>query len=351
MRFESDFSMSKEVVILTDYKGFFGSKQKGIIYRGGMDIPLLIRLFNDKEYKAGSVEIAHLNIKEILQNHPVILYTSSEDKNGFYKSYIEDVIYHLEACGILVVPSFTHLKAHNNKVAMELLRDRTDFKAIQTIQSKVFGTIEELKKNADLFTFPVVIKTASGAMSKGVARADNSDELIRKAKMISKSRDFWYNAKELLRLLKYKNKYVRESFHRNKFVVQNLIPDLNNDWKVLVYGSRCYVLYRGNRHNDFRASGSGKFEFRKDNPDGMLDYVMQIKNHFNVPHISLDIGFDGQKFHLIEFQFLYFGTTTIEKAPFFFLNENNKWSVIEKKSNLEDVYVDSIISYLVANEY
>jgi len=49
--------------------------------------------------------------------------------------------------------------------------------------------------------------------------------------------------------------------HRSKFIVQEFIPDLSNDWKVLVFWDKYYVLRRKNRPNDFRASGSGLFSF------------------------------------------------------------------------------------------
>jgi hypothetical protein len=105
-------------------------------------------------------------------------------------------------------------------------------------------------------------------------------------------------------------------------------------------------LYRGVRDNDFRASGSGKFEFRKELPEGMLDFAYSIKEYFNVPNISLDIGFDGEKFHLIEFQFLYFGTKTLEKSQFYFERIKDQWIVKDEKSCLEEVYVKSVINYI-----
>ena len=157
--------------------------------------------------------ISQVNFPEILEERPILLFTSSEDKNNFYKSFIEDVIYHLEASGIIVIPSFAYLKAHNNKVAMELLRARSGFEPIQTIQSEVFGTIEELKAKADNLRYPLVIKPASGAMSKGVAKADNREELIIQARMISSSPDIWHDTKEKLRILKYK-----------KIISVNLLP-------------------------------------------------------------------------------------------------------------------------------
>lgn len=338
--------MNKNIVLLTDYKGFFSSKQITPIYRGGMDVPKILRYFDNHGYYAIAIRITDLEITDLIENKPVILYNSAEDKNAFYKSFIEDIIYNLEENDIEVLPRFAYLKAHNNKVAMELLRTRSNYPPIQSIQSMVYGTLEELEAQSHTFNYPVVIKAAAGAMSKGVSRAESHVEAIREARKISRSKSFWHDFKEYLRLIKYRNKYVKESFFRNKFIVQNLIPNLSNDWKVLVYGNRCYVLFRGVRKGDFRASGSGNFVFQKTIPEGMLDYALAVRKQFNVPFISLDLGFDGKLFHLIEFQFINFGTTTIEKAPFYFLSNNYTWEIVNEKSDLEKVYVDSIVDLL-----
>jgi len=334
------------IYLLTDYKGFFGSKQKSSIYRGGMDINRLIMLFIDHGYTLNTLRFSEINIDELRLKNPVILYTSSEDNHGLYKSFIEDIIFNLESIGLQIIPSFSMLKAHNNKVAMEMLRDRSELDSIKTIKSHFFGTLQELISESGRLSYPVVIKPASGAMSRGVAKANNPDELIMYAKKVSRSFNLKHDVKDLLRKLKYGTRYHKESFFRSKFIVQNFIPGLENDWKVLVYGNKCFVLYRGNRERDFRASGSGKFIFRKDLPDGLLDFAFEIKNHFKVPNISLDIGFDGKKFHLIEFQFLYFGTTTIEKSPFYFEKYDNSWLLNKGKCELEKVYVDSIVGLL-----
>jgi glutathione synthase/RimK-type ligase-like ATP-grasp enzyme len=336
----------KDIVILTDYKGFFGSKQKSPVYRGGMDISSLSDQFSQEGYNVHVVNLCSIDVDKLKQINPAILYTSSEDSHGDYKSFVEDIIFNFEQRGFLILPSFAHLKAHNNKVAMELLRDRSGLDSIKTIHSMTFGTLEELISSSENISFPVVIKPASGAMSKGVSKAETIDEMIAKAKKISRSFNLRHDTKELLRKLKYRSTYKKESFFRSKFIIQNFIPGLENDWKILVYGNKCYVLYRGNRKNDFRASGSGNFVFREDLPVGLLDYAFSIKEHFNVPHISLDIGFDGRLFHLIEFQFLYFGTTTLEKSPFYFSKTSNEWVLVEKTSILEEVYTHSIVDFL-----
>mgnify|MGYP001057561605 FL=1 len=337
----------KNIVLLADYKGFFGSKQKSVIYRGGMDIPKINQLFLEKGYEVKTMEISSIDYAYLQQKNPYIIYTSSEDKHNFYKSYIEDIVFDLEQRGFQLIPNYACLKAHNNKVAMELLRSRSGFDKIQSIQSNTYGCYEELLKE-HIDKFPLVVKTASGAMSRGVAKAENKKELLKVAKALSISFDMKHDFKEILRKVKYRHAYRKESFNRSKFITQNLIAGLANDYKVLVYGNKAYVLYRGNRKNDFRASGSGKFNFVEDLPQGMLDYAYSIKEFFKVPHISLDIGFDGTNFHLIEFQFIYFGTTTLEKSPHYFLWDKDKkiWSIIKETSDLEEVYVHSIIDYI-----
>lgn len=340
----------KEIVLLVDYKGVFGSKQKTKIYRGGMDIERLISLFQESGYPITVLPFSKLKTETLDKDNILFIYTSSEDNHSLYKSYIEDVVYNLENAGFSILPSFSCLKAHNNKVAMELMRNNSGLKTIQTIRSMVFGTLDELYQVVDEITFPVVIKSAYGAMSKGVAKAENAVELIRKAKKISRSTDLFHNIKEVLRKIKYRSNYQKESFFRKKFVVQNMIEGLSNDWKVLVFGTKCFVLYRGNRKNDFRASGSGNFVFRRDLPEGMLDYSYAVKTHFNVPHISLDIGYDGHFFHLIEFQFIYFGTTTVEKAPFYYEKSDSNWIVKEGTLCLEEVFVQSIADFLSAEK-
>ncbi len=338
--------LDSDIYLLCDYKNHFGSKNGGFFYRGGMDVPKLIELFRKSGFNAEAVTFESLNRRTFPPERSTFLYTSSEDVGDYYKSYIEDVVFNLEQSGHRVIPKFEHLKAHNNKVAMELLRTRSKCQSIKTISSYVFGSYEEIKDCKDMFSFPAVIKSATGAMSRGVRLAGNVKELQIYAEQISKSKNIKEDLWDILRKMRHRTKYIRESTHRKKFVVQNYINGLSNDWKVLVYGKSYFILYRGNRENDFRASGSGRFEFRKEIPHGILTFAYHIKEYFNVPNISLDIGFDGTHYHLFEFQFLYFGTTTIEKSPFHFIRKGDEFQCIDEKVDLEETYEMSIVDYL-----
>ena len=336
------------IYILTDYKGFFSGKQKSEYYRGGLDLERLSELLNQAGFllKVLSYSDLSFSLDEIVEKKPFVLYQSTEDKEAFYKRYIEDVIFNLEENGVPVIPRFAYLQAHNNKVSMELLRKRSGIKEIQSIQTNVFGSLEELKACISDLKFPLVIKTASGSMSRGVELAEDPHSLLRYAKKIAASSSLRHDIKERLRKVKYRDKYIKESFHRSKFITQNLISGLDNDWKVLVYGDYIFTLYRGVKKNDFRASGSGDFIFDEELPTGMLEWAYQIQQQFDAPNVSLDVAFDGEHFHLIEFQFVNFGTTTIEKTPFYFKRTNNDWVLHREKVELEDIYIKALLKFL-----
>ena len=146
-----------------------------------------------------------------------------------------------------------------------------------------------------------VIKTFFGATSIGVTSSKNQNDFKKKIKRASNSKNLFYDIWDFVRAIKHKG-YIKESLYRKKFIVQDMIEDLKNDWKVLIFGKKYYVLYRGVRDNDFRASGSGKFEYIEKLPEGFLDYCEKIYNFFNVPNLSIDIGFDGKQFYLFEFK-------------------------------------------------
>lgn len=340
----------KHIILLTDYKDIFGSKQYSHIYRGGMDIARIIELFNKDGFHATIRPISEVPNTNYDKNNTFFIYTSSEDKFDLYKSYIEDIILHLDQLEYHVIPKYLYLRAHNNKVSMELIRSQYKNNFINSISSQVFGSLDELYVSKIDFSYPVVIKKAIGAMSRGVFLANNYSELIKYAKKASQSFNILHDLKEKLRKVKYRNKYILESPFRNKFIVQSFIPSLNNDWKVLVYWNKVFILYRGNRKHDFRASGSGCFEFKKEIPEGILDFAFSVRRIFDVPNISLDVGYSKGKFYLFEFQFINFGTTTLEKSPFYFEKINNNWELKEDNSVLEDVYAYSIINFLNNSE-
>lgn len=335
-----------DIYILTDYKGYFGSKQKSEQYKSGMQKSLLSEYFTELGFNAIFISFTDIDFRKNNYNGKFMVYTSSEDPGYYYKDFIEDIIFGLELQGAKLIPAYKFLRANNNKILMEILRDLSNDQTLYNISSSYFGTIKKLQDKLNSFKYPVVIKTAGGAMSTGVYLAKNKKELLRFAKLISRSRNWWKELWDIKNYIKHGGKLILNSRFRKKFIVQNFIPGLKNDWKILIYGNKYYVLNRKVRKNDFRASGSGLFNFEKNLPNGLLEFANAVVTKFNLPQLSLDVAFDGENFILIELQALYFGTKTIEYAPFYFKNEGNDWNIIEEKSILEKVYAESICNFI-----
>jgi len=337
-----------KLFFLTDYKNQFGSKWGSIPYNSGFDLSKLTKEFTDLNF-----DIEFVNLHKI--QNPVeysgqyVLYISSEDLGYKYKSYIEDVVYILELNGAIILPAYRFLRANNNKVFMSLLEKNYILKIGHILNSSAFGSLEDLKNSPNKIQYPVVIKKAEGAMSKGVRLAKNYTELIRFVKELSSSKNFFLDFKDKLRVFKHKG-YTINSTNRNKFILQEFIPNLLNDWKIIVFGSRYYVLTRHIKGNDFRASGS-HYKYLAGSkailPDGLLNFAKKVFDAFQVPHLSIDVVYDGQQFYLIEFQAVYFGTSTYNMSDVYYALNENKWEAFDNNISIEKVFTDSISSFIL----
>ena len=325
---------------MKDYKGNFVSKFLSKPYRSGMDKELLTKGFLANNIEPVFLDFTDIDFRKMDFKNQYVFYSSSEDTGLHYKSYIEDILLGIQASGGILMPKFDYFRAHHNKVYMEILRDILALNEIKSISSKYFGTIEDVKKEADNLTYPVVIKTGAGAVSSGVALAKNKQELLKVAKKFMVTKYLQNDLHDFVRALKWKG-YKKESLYRNKIVVQTLIPNLNEDWKVLVFGKKYYVLNR-----NFRASGSGLISYQDSIPDGFLDYAEKLYKFFDSPTIAMDLAFDGVNFHLIEYQFVNFGSYTLDASPFYFTKNNNSWQKIDEPSLLEEEFVNSVSQFI-----
>ncbi len=335
------------IVLIEDYRGSFYSRVGNQRTLCTMDTGKVIESFGSLGYNVVRKRFQDIDLTQNWNKVPVV-YTSSEDSGSRYKSYIEDIVLALETSGAMILPNFIYLRAHHNKSFMEALRYRLFPEEASSLQSRTFGTYEDLV-NADLSSeWPKVIKSAFGAGSTLVAKSDNRMELLRIARKFSLSMSFTETVREYRSRFLWRG-YVPRSLHRNKFIVQNFIPGLNGDFKVLKYGSRFYFLSRGLRPGDFRASGSGNFNFELPNDvsaSALLDYAKYITDIIGTPLCSLDIGFDGERFHLIEFQCLNFGPLTAEKSLYHHKLVDSKWVKVNENCDLEYVFCDAIVSHL-----
>ena len=144
--------------------------------------------------------------------------------------------------------------------------------------------------------------------------------------------------------------YKKYHFPRMRFVLQEFVEELAHDYKALVFGEKIFLLKRSIREDDFRASGSGDFEFVSEVSDGLLEYIYSTYKSFNCPCVSLDIVECKDNFGLIEFQFLHFGPYTLQKSGGYFVKNDGVWKYNQSSGSiLEEEFSSSYLSYILEN--
>lgn len=336
--------MRKKIFILVDYRFqlYFSTRYRG----ASADIEKLKQYFSLAGFDVIVRSLCEIDLRNESYRGEWVIYQSSEDPDLYYKDFIEDVLLSLHLQGARLIPEFKFFRAHHNKVFMEFLRDLSGLKFIQNMRARAYGTYEEFAATlASQRSDSRVLKPSSGTRSRGVCLVHSDREKKGAARQISRSFTLG-NAKLLFSKLHTGKPYTRMSNHRRKFIAQDYVPDIAGDYRVLAYGRKFYVVYRGNRPGDFRASGSGLLDFDKQVPDGLLDYAKRVYEGFDVPYMSLDIGVSAGTFYLFEFQFLCLGQYTLEKSTFFYEEYGSEWRRVSEKPDLEREIVTTIVDYI-----
>lgn len=331
-----------DILLLVDYRRCFYSTTRP--REIGMDLDALRRAFAKHGITLTIRTFQEVNFRDDDFRGKYVLYQSSEDTGLLYKDFIEDVLLGISLSGGLLIPDFYKFRAHHNKVFMEILRDLSPEEAVQSCRAWYYGALEELLENRETHEGKRVLKSSSGSGSNGVVLAQSGRDLVRLARRISRS----YHAVDWIKdRLKWALRpwHRRMSHHRKKFVVQEYLADLQDDYKVLVYHDKYYLLRRRIKKGDFRASGSGLFSWLEAPPAGLLDFAEGVHQSFDVPMSSLDIAQRDSYCHLLEFQFLHFGPLTLEQSDFYFRRMAGAWTRVEGKSVVEQEFARSVARY------
>lgn len=327
----------KEILIVTAVDGYFA---QGEMPWSSMDVYAIKSELEKKSFVVDIITFDCLKKNEF--KNKIIIYTSSQRIE--HKKYIEDVMYFHKDDNVLI-PSFTSLKSHDNK-GFQFLLDKK-YK-LGLIGSDYFCDIKEV--NLNNIEFPLVAKPANGASSFGVQIVKDKFQL---ESFFSNLREFKLSKlRELLKKYLFKSRFNKPwfdyiNFASNRFVIQKFIPELKYDYKVLIFGSKYYVLKRHIAKGDFRASGSGihSTEFN-DEVFIVLDAAKEFKRKYSSHIYSLDICVYNGKAHLIEFQFTHVGPVTLTRSEFYFTSDGETWSQVKGNSNLEIEFSNSILEYI-----
>jgi glutathione synthase/RimK-type ligase-like ATP-grasp enzyme len=348
----------KRLILLTDEDSEFLVSKADFKNFTSMDVGKITSCFGDMGYSVSVFKFSKFNLKEDYRG-VYVLYQSSEAEGSFYKRYIEDLVYFLEKQGAVVLPKYELLKAHHNKVFMELLRSKFTDNSLKTINTLCYGSWVDAKNyNSD---YPVVIKRISTTAGEGVYLAQNRNEYLKKTKKagrmivaMSLVDHCTVSVKNMVKkIIKFflpnRSKYVQYNTTpiSSPIIVQNFIGGFSGDYKVLIFGRKYYTMYRKNRNNDFRASGSGQFyEVPDQDQEGILNFAKKITSEIDFPIFGIDIGFDGKAYHLLEFQVIHIGTSALQRSKFWHEFHDAKWNKHEGVSNLEEEFSRSINGFI-----
>ncbi|MFO7652743.1 MAG: hypothetical protein R6X25_02870 [Candidatus Krumholzibacteriia bacterium] len=334
-----------ELILLTDYRGALRQKQQTweSLDTGRVAAGL----------RSAGITVRELRYEQVV-NEPVILsgatihYTSTQDPG--YRGFVDDVLYALSLDNRLV-PHYPIFRCHEDKGFQELWKRRL---GIPSLDWRYLATDRGTRRYVEDMSFPAVFKSAGGYQSRGVRLARDRDDLSRTVRRFNRPRGLAvYRLKRLIKRHVLKRRYHPEMYeecvHTGGWVLQEFVPDVPGDWKILVFADRLFALRRLSRPGDFRASGSGRFSFDEP-PARVLDLASEVCARLDVPMLSADIIDGPAGCRLVEFQGVHFGTYTLDLAPHHYRRDGGGWTRVEGASVLEDEYARSLARYLRAGD-
>lgn len=332
--------LAMRVALLTDYRGCFWSSMANMSTKTTMNVSAVKNRLEREGLAVRVIAPQDIRIGESWAGEAVAL-TSAEDTGLAYKSYLEDVILFLEAMGAHTVPAGIVMRAHHNKVLMELLRRRWVPDDPMTEVTHVFGTLEQMEDSIEDIELPAFVKGAAGAGSETVALAHSAADLRRLAARASRTEPRSHQAKLWLKE-RLRPGFSAPSSHRSKFIVQTQIAGLSGDFKVLKYGTEYFAVRRSNRPGDPRASGGGRLDFQIEryvDPSALLSFAADFADRIPSPFLSMDVALGRDGFFILEYQGLYFGPMTLERSERHWTRRmDGTFEQVHGAVTLEDVY-------------
>ena len=257
------------------------------------------------------------------------------------------IIRSVELMGKKVYPSVDTCWMFDDKIAEKYLLEAV---GAPWVESGVFFDKESALNWIRKQGFPVVYKLPQGAGSVNVRLIHNE----KAAKEICKRHFSFFgrpdvNMKMYYREKKGLDKLFREIFrndvyrygasNRGYVLFQKFLPDNGYDIRVTIIGERGIIFRRKVRNNDFRASGSGKIDYRVSEQDiQAIPIARRISEAIHSQTMTYDFIYDGNELKIIEMSY-GFEAKAVLAAP--------GWYDKEMEFHLEGTDVHKIVIELM----
>lgn len=254
----------------------------------------------------------------------------------------------LKQRGMKVFPDVNTCWHFDNKVWEKYLLESVN---APLVPSYIFYTEAEALKWIESASFPKVFKLKGGAGASNVNLVRSANEArvlthqafkdgFKQYRWWEKMKEKWRKYKlgeatlhEVFRPLKYGlRRYPTEFDHYNGREIgyiyfQDFIPNNDSDLRVVVIGDKLMAEKRYVRDGDFRASGSGHFEYGPI-PKEVIEVAFETAEKLQMQSVAFDFIFDGKNPLIVEMSY-GFGTHGIERSGGYWTRDNI-WHKSEK---------------------
>lgn len=342
---------NNHIVILTGNDNFFGQTRRPWV---SMSVDKIQNILENDGFTVERCTFHEIVNRQEKIRDSIIFYTFSQKRN--IREYIKDLIYYLDDGTNLVIPSYELLLCHEDKGFQELYKKKIN---LHSLKAYYLSNRQELPYYQ--IAYPIVIKSVEGSNGKRVYLARDEQELIQaidkfeSIKFIDRldliRRKYFRKKKHYKEYPDYSNRKDYEKYkdyvkREKNFILQEFVPGLEFDYRVLVLYDKYYVTKRHTRTNDFRASGAKKFDFDYEFDPDLLNFARQVYEKFDTPFLSIDIGIYDNNYFLFEFQVLHFGINVFVKNSGYYTFENNNWKFTECPPDFEKEMTEALIKYI-----
>ncbi|MCI0496174.1 hypothetical protein L0Z72_14300 [candidate division KSB1 bacterium] len=341
----------KTIILLTGNDNFFGQTRKPWV---SMDVERLQNAIQKQGYDVEKYWFHEIvNGKKTIKDS-IVFYSFHQKLNR--RDYIKDMVHFLNDGSNLLLPPVELLLCHENKGYQELYKKKIGLESLKAIY---FSSIKELPFYD--IKFPVVLKSVDTSNGKGVFLAHDQNELIHLIEKLEKQnplvkldlirRKYFRKQKKHDYYPDYSNQtdyhHYRDYILKEKnFLLQEFIPNLNHDYRAMVFFDKYYVARRYAHEGDFRASGTKIHEYDLEVDPSLLNFTKRIYEKFDTPFLSIDVGQLNDDYGLFEFQGLHFGINLLIKSKGYYELEHGSWIFKSAKSIIEEEIALGLVKYL-----
>jgi glutathione synthase/RimK-type ligase-like ATP-grasp enzyme len=229
----------------------------------------------------------------------------------------------IQFSGKLVFPNHNTGWHFDDKVAQKYIFESLD---IKSPINYVFYDFKTLNLFSDSCAYPIVWKLKGGSGSRNVKLIHSKNELLKIGRKMFGSGVREYDSidgiKEAVRryrlgknkaidILKsfahlvYPVRYERMSGKAWGYVyLQEFIPQNDSDYRVIVINDKAFAIKRYTRPNDFRASGSGYIEYKKEVfNDELIQTAFDIAAKVKMQCVAFDFVYRNNEPLLVEMSY------------------------------------------------